>query len=243
MLLTENESKSVCLALSMRDRNNRVPHHLFRSKLRWSSHAFRLSLCDSMLLRDRSSICKRYGTSETLLKGIVTLTFPASMSRWRSSSLEPLRPVLQGLTPLSNTSSISSSVFPLVSGAARNTWIPASPLRAAKIMYIFQLISHINGGTAKARAQFHAQFDAVASETALARIAEGYISAGYVQLEGPHCEMTELASPILDVSGVETYDWDIFFRVKYSKTISQLINQPRLGNFTQSYLLTYPAQN
>lgn len=42
-----------------------------------------------------------------------------------------------------------------------------------------------SGGTAKASTQFHAQFDAVARDTALARIWDGKISAGYVQEVGP----------------------------------------------------------
>lgn len=34
-------------------------------------------------------------------------------------------------------------------------WINAAPLKAAKIMYIFQLMDLNRGGTAKARPQFH----------------------------------------------------------------------------------------
>jgi hypothetical protein len=40
-------------------------------------------------------------------------------------------------------------------------------------MYIFQLIDHSRGGTNNARRQFQIQLDAVASETALARILAG----------------------------------------------------------------------
>ena len=81
----------------------------------------------------------------------------------------------------------------------------ARPLKVAKIMYIFQLMFQRSGGTAKARTQFQNQFEAVARETALARILLGKIyigkmndwisnnmkkcdvltSAGYVQEEGP----------------------------------------------------------
>lgn len=70
----------------------------------------------------------------------------------------------------------------------------AAPLKVAKIIYIFQFLQdcqHVDedkkraiymfqrrGGTAKARTQFQNQFDAVARETALARILVGKISAG-----------------------------------------------------------------
>lgn len=43
-------------------------------------------------------------------------------------------------------------------------------------MYIFQLMAQRSGGTAKARAQFQAQLEAVARETALARTLVGKIS-------------------------------------------------------------------
>lgn len=58
-------------------------------------------------------------------------------------------------------------------------------LKQPKIMYIFQLMCVSSGGTAKASTQFQNQFDAVDSETALARMRVGYISDGYVQLTGP----------------------------------------------------------
>jgi len=45
-------------------------------------------------------------------------------------------------------------------------------------MYIFQLMDHRRGGTAKARMQFHVQFAAVARETAFARTLAGKISEG-----------------------------------------------------------------
>jgi hypothetical protein len=54
----------------------------------------------------------------------------------------------------------SSSVLPLVSGAVRNMWMKARALKVPKIMYIFQLMLHSRGGTAKARMQFQVQFDA-----------------------------------------------------------------------------------
>jgi hypothetical protein len=50
-----------------------------------------------------------------------------------------------------------------------------------RITYMFQS----KGGTAKARTQFQNQLDAVASDTALARIFEGKISDGYVHEVGP----------------------------------------------------------
>lgn len=52
-------------------------------------------------------------------------------------------------------------------------------------MYIFQLIFQSSGGTPNASAIFQVQFDAVASETALARTLAGKISDGYVQDTGP----------------------------------------------------------
>lgn len=61
----------------------------------------------------------------------------------------------------------------------------AAPLNAVKIMYIFQLIAHNSGGTAKARIMFQNQFAAVARETALARTLLGKISAGYAHDVGP----------------------------------------------------------
>jgi len=84
----------------------------------------------------------------------------------------------QAGSPLSNTSSISSKVFPFVSGAVRNMWMNAAPLKVANIMYIFQLIFHSKGGTANASTQFQNQFDAVAKDTAFARILVGKISDG-----------------------------------------------------------------
>jgi hypothetical protein len=69
-------------------------------------------------------------------------------------------------------------VRPLVSGAARNMWISAMPLKVAKIMYIFQLMLLSRGGTMYARMQFQNQLLAVASETALARTLVGKISDG-----------------------------------------------------------------
>ncbi len=42
------------------------------------------------------------------------------------------------------------------------------------------------GGTAKASTQFQNQFEAVAKDTAFARILVGKISDGYVQEVGPH---------------------------------------------------------
>lgn len=114
-----------------------------------------------------------------------TLTVPSSMPFCRTSSLLPLGTDRQAGRPLSKMSSISSSVLPFVSGAARNMWIKARPLNEANIIYIRQLMFHIRGGTAKARAQFQPQFEAVASETALARIWDGKISAGYVHDVGP----------------------------------------------------------
>jgi hypothetical protein len=45
-------------------------------------------------------------------------------------------------------------------------------------LHIFQLIFHNKGGTANARIQFQNQLEAVASETALARILVGKISEG-----------------------------------------------------------------
>lgn len=58
-------------------------------------------------------------------------------------------------------------------------------LKVPKIMYIFQLMDDSRGGTANARIQFQSQFDAVARETAFARIFSGKISDGYVQETGP----------------------------------------------------------
>lgn len=43
-------------------------------------------------------------------------------------------------------------------------------------MYIFQLMLQRRGGTAKAKMQFHVQFEAVASDTAFARTFAGKIS-------------------------------------------------------------------
>jgi hypothetical protein len=65
------------------------------------------------------------------------------------------------------------------------TWTKAAPLKAAKIIYIFQLIFCRSGGTPKASAIFHVQFEAVASDTAFARTLAGKISEGYVQDVGP----------------------------------------------------------
>jgi len=64
-------------------------------------------------------------------------------------------------------------------------WMKATPLKVAKIMYIFQLIERRSGGTAKARAQFHAQLEAVERATALARTLCGKTSEGMVQEMGP----------------------------------------------------------
>ena len=69
----------------------------------------------------------------------------------------------------------------------------AKPLSAAKIMYIFQLMLRRSGGTANARPQFQAQFDAVDSETALARTLFGKTSAGSVHETGPQ-DMAKVAT-------------------------------------------------
>jgi hypothetical protein len=67
----------------------------------------------------------------------------------------------------------------------RLTWTNAAPLKAAKIIYIFQLMFQRSGGTPNARMQFQSQLEAVARETALARTLAGKISDGYVHEVGP----------------------------------------------------------
>lgn len=61
----------------------------------------------------------------------------------------------------------------------------ARALKVPKIMYIFQLMDHRRGGTAKARMQFQVQLLAVARDTAFARTLAGKISDGYVHEVGP----------------------------------------------------------
>ena len=104
------------------------------------------------------------------------MRFPSSMSLCMASNRLPLDRLSHAGFLASKTSSISSKVFPFVSGAAKKTWMKARILKVPKIIYIFQLILHNNGGTAKPMAQFHIQFEAVVSETALARMPEGNIS-------------------------------------------------------------------
>ena len=100
---------------------------------------------------------------------VLTLRLPSAICCCRTSSREPFGPRFQAGRPLSKTSFISSSVLPLVSGAVRNMCINARPLKAPKRKYMRQLMVHSNGGTAKARTQFQAQFEAVARDTAFAR--------------------------------------------------------------------------
>jgi hypothetical protein len=54
----------------------------------------------------------------------------------------------------------------------------ATPLKVAKMKYIFQLIEAKSGGTPNARPVFHAQLLAVAKDTAFARTLFGKTSAG-----------------------------------------------------------------
>ena len=89
------------------------------------------------------------------------------------------------ICPAENTSSISSSVRPFVSGNMKNTCMNAAKLNVPKMKYVLYAMEDRPGGTAHASAKLKSQLAAVETATAFARTRMGKISAGYVQETGP----------------------------------------------------------
>ena len=84
-----------------------------------------------------------------------------------------------------NTWSISSSVFPFVSGRRNQTNKPPATHHAEKKMYVPHSILSSMGGVMKAIMKLFIQFDEALIVVPLARMLRGKISAIVHQLAGP----------------------------------------------------------
>lgn len=82
--------------------------------------------------------------------------------------------------------SISSKVFPFVSGRKKITKSPPIKHQALKKMKVPQRSPSSIGGVTNATAKLFIQFEDALMEVPLARIDNGKISAIKVQLPGPH---------------------------------------------------------